>query len=431
MWDIKGHRLDIFPIDGLKKISDLIYFDGPLLSLYCDDNNINYLFYWVDVDSEYNRWIIIETDIFTISDYLNKKISLFNILSTKKSIYITDINNNLDFVHTWLIPTINIPENYFPDQNSMYTFEVKSDDVSLIYFSEYFKKGILQIHLSGNPEIGYGSIDLDLYAKSIGHFSQMSSSLANSFYKVNNRKKQKNKAKYKDQEQPKEKPKTNEKLLFINNLRLEAITPMAASFSILLRTTSNEIGFENMPTIPDKFIEFIFSFINDSEDISTLREYSSILDATAINNYNSFLRVINESDYELKLSYNNNISRERYSRYINPNNARTIISNLEKLDIDEEETVYSTGYFTSINIKTGLYRFDSVDGKVSIGKFNGNILNRIINIVFNKVYNITIERRYLKKASRSKIKYEDVITGFEEDNEIGKPVLPENEPVLF
>ena len=60
----------IFNPKRLNKVSDLIYFDGPFLSHFVSERGDNYLYYWVDTDDEYNRWLIIRTDIFTIQKYL-------------------------------------------------------------------------------------------------------------------------------------------------------------------------------------------------------------------------------------------------------------------------------------------------------------------------------------------------------------------------
>lgn len=42
-------------ISSFIKIADFIYYDGPLLSHYISDRGENYLFYWVDVDNNFNR----------------------------------------------------------------------------------------------------------------------------------------------------------------------------------------------------------------------------------------------------------------------------------------------------------------------------------------------------------------------------------------
>ena len=69
MKTINGFSIN-FDFSKLIKVADLIYYDGPLLSHYVSNKGENYLFYWVDVDNEYNRWVVIRTDIFSIQQYL-------------------------------------------------------------------------------------------------------------------------------------------------------------------------------------------------------------------------------------------------------------------------------------------------------------------------------------------------------------------------
>ena len=54
-----------FNIFDLTKVSDLIEFDGPLLSHFINDKNEDFLFLWCDVDQAYNRWVIFKVENFT------------------------------------------------------------------------------------------------------------------------------------------------------------------------------------------------------------------------------------------------------------------------------------------------------------------------------------------------------------------------------
>ena len=44
-----------FPTKDLRKVTDLIYFDGPFLSHYVSKSGDNYLSYWVDYNFFNNR----------------------------------------------------------------------------------------------------------------------------------------------------------------------------------------------------------------------------------------------------------------------------------------------------------------------------------------------------------------------------------------
>lgn len=62
MKTIKGIGIKSRNFDKFKKVADLIYFDGALLSHYVTNNGDNYLFYWIDQDDTDNRWMFIRID---------------------------------------------------------------------------------------------------------------------------------------------------------------------------------------------------------------------------------------------------------------------------------------------------------------------------------------------------------------------------------
>lgn len=110
MEKIKGIKLLEFPLRNLRKITDLIYFDGPLLSHFKDENNDSYFFYWCDVDENYNRWLVFRVG--NVDNYLTGKISLRELIQTATDIYSVDIDNDLQYYNVFRIPQdlVNILE---------------------------------------------------------------------------------------------------------------------------------------------------------------------------------------------------------------------------------------------------------------------------------------------------------------------------------
>ena len=163
MKTINGFNIE-FDFSKLIKVADLIYYDGPLLSHYMSSKGENYLFYWVDVDNVHNRWVVIRTDIFSIQQYLEKKITLHSIITQPNDgfVYTVDIDNNIDYHNTKIVPIANLPEEYTPMENSYYTFEIK-DDLDLAAISQKYSSGILEIHIGGK-DVKYGSIPLNKFA---------------------------------------------------------------------------------------------------------------------------------------------------------------------------------------------------------------------------------------------------------------------------
>lgn len=81
-------------INDLTKVSDLIYFDGPLLSHYVHKSGENYLSYWVDCDDKFQRWLVFKVGITSLQQYVDKRLSLFNVISQLDDgfVYLIDID---------------------------------------------------------------------------------------------------------------------------------------------------------------------------------------------------------------------------------------------------------------------------------------------------------------------------------------------------
>ncbi|KAA6325305.1 hypothetical protein EZS27_025470 [termite gut metagenome] len=149
MKEVDGCKIN-FNFGSLIKISDLIYYDGPLLSYYISDKGENYLFYWVDVDDIYNRWLVVRTDIFSIQQYLEKKIPLHRIISESNDgfLYLVDIDSEVQYHNIQLVEVNNLPEDYIPSKDSYYNFE-PTDDIDLAAISQRYPPGNPKIQISG------------------------------------------------------------------------------------------------------------------------------------------------------------------------------------------------------------------------------------------------------------------------------------------
>ena len=100
----------------LIRIVDIINFEGPLLSLYKNIKNEHlYLFDWVDRDSNYNRWLIYQTNPDILHKYLKKEISHYDLfIANEQYCKIIDIKRNLIWKNTYLTKKNNIPNSYQP-----------------------------------------------------------------------------------------------------------------------------------------------------------------------------------------------------------------------------------------------------------------------------------------------------------------------------
>lgn len=155
MKTIKGICIKNRNFDKFKKVADLIYFDGPLLSHYVTNKGDNYLFYWIDQDDAANRWMFIRTDYDNIQKYTNKKQTLRNILSSPLDdiVYTVDIDADGNH-HNFQAHSIeDLPEDYLPAEDSYYDFEpedVNKENLSIAEMSgkklDWFRKVCASVH---------------------------------------------------------------------------------------------------------------------------------------------------------------------------------------------------------------------------------------------------------------------------------------------
>jgi hypothetical protein len=110
------------PFQGLKKIADLLFYEQPILSHYRDVFNNDLLLYWIDYSEHYDRWLLIQVTRDSIYQYLIGDITLASIISKPNNnvYYILDSTDDIDFNSAKIIFKGELPENYFPSQNSFY-----------------------------------------------------------------------------------------------------------------------------------------------------------------------------------------------------------------------------------------------------------------------------------------------------------------------
>jgi len=111
-----GQKIDARALTTFTWNADLVYFDGPLLSLFKGDDGIDVLFIWLDCDDRRNRWSIIPIDRESLAQYLQKKITLRSIClaAVRTVIFHTGVKGKRSSFY--LLDTY--PEEYLPDHDS-------------------------------------------------------------------------------------------------------------------------------------------------------------------------------------------------------------------------------------------------------------------------------------------------------------------------
>ncbi len=145
MVEIVGHNIAELPFYNLKKVSDLLFYEGPILSHFIDSKGNNYLFYWVDFDSHYNRWLIWKITEYQIYKYIKGEISLNTLLLEKNKDYLfsVDIDNNLNYSNIKILDFDEIPQVYIPEENTY--FDVRLTPSYEYYLEKFEENAYLSI----------------------------------------------------------------------------------------------------------------------------------------------------------------------------------------------------------------------------------------------------------------------------------------------
>ena len=114
---LKIDKLDFIPT----KLGDLLYHEGPLLSVFKDYFSDNfYLYKWSDCDEKANRWLVFKVSTLDLTAFFDKKISIKQMILEQPFSYFLDLDNQLAPLSIALVSTQNIPKNYLPEQDSFF-----------------------------------------------------------------------------------------------------------------------------------------------------------------------------------------------------------------------------------------------------------------------------------------------------------------------
>lgn len=123
METLEGDKLLACPWPNLVRIGDLVNFEGPLLTLFSDQERKSlYLYDWVDNDHQYNRWLIFQGEPRKILEFVNQRISHYELFATpvEPYYYSVDIDGNLNFTNYRKIMTNQVPQAYYPDRQAFF-----------------------------------------------------------------------------------------------------------------------------------------------------------------------------------------------------------------------------------------------------------------------------------------------------------------------
>jgi hypothetical protein len=118
MIELTGQKLPTLPVLGLKKVRDLEYFDGPLLSHFAHEHGDHYLYYWCDSDERVNRWMMLRVNETNIIRLVNRYLPLDQVIPgacQDDFVYFLDLDAQGKVIAVFLTPGNQVPEEYTPE----------------------------------------------------------------------------------------------------------------------------------------------------------------------------------------------------------------------------------------------------------------------------------------------------------------------------
>lgn len=373
-----------FSTNNLRKVADLIYFDGPFLSHYVSKSGDNYLSYWVDCDENNQRWLVFRVGVNSLQNYVNKKKSLYELIKGVDDgfVYAVDISEDGSQSVPLMIFLSDIPNEYLPTADSYFVFSYeKESDVAALSMTE--QCGLFEIHFTG-AGVKYGTMPFEKYTKCLLKVEELRQSCAKSFIK---------KIKASENFRKLDSKKQNQRLKeLILDTNFEYVYSLAGSVRVLLRPQNLQVSFTE--TSADDFARELIRLFKSGYSENELRKYAEEYGQEALVKFNELLQLLKKNKVNITVSWTNANQHVQDSQKIEEKDKQHIIDNLAK-SIERTEDMAIKGKFYSLNTRTGSFAFESIDDEnLSIsGKFDDTILDRIQTLTFEQIYEITVEKR--------------------------------------
>lgn len=130
---LKGTKVDARSLPKYTWNADLIYFDGPMLSLFKQEDGQDVLIGWLDCDEKRNRWCIVPISRDELRMYLSKKITLRSIFVASARTIIFHTGADSKRRNFSEIPSI--PEEYLPSSKSFLEDRISTQEAKSLAFN--------------------------------------------------------------------------------------------------------------------------------------------------------------------------------------------------------------------------------------------------------------------------------------------------------
>ncbi|MBK8243737.1 MAG: hypothetical protein IPK88_09960 [Saprospiraceae bacterium] len=422
MENLLGIKTDKSHLELIQEIGTLLFAEFPTTMLYFDNNNDLIIKEWADCsdDGKLDRYFFYKTDILNVARFIDNKITHLDLIrnSLDGLVYFQD---HLDKeISDFTILSVNkIPSSYLPSSS----FKLKKTDIvdystineklklneidtnidiqeTVKEFAKYKKSEIYNLHIIKGDGVGFGTIKTETLGKTLVKFEKLYENVALDVLNGIDR----------GVIDLKSKP-NKDKFIYATS---EVVGSLAASYSLLLRPYQTDVYLFDELSSSEKIANETFALLNNSTETNNLKnEYIRHSEYT-ISAYKGLLKEIYSLELDIDISWISDKKDTKYNQLINYILANKIINDIETLNTISEDKITKKGKFRAINCDTGHFTFISNNEEQFTGYFDKLIREGSERIVFTKVYEISIQRKITKEASKDEPQIKDTIIGFYE-----------------
>lgn len=135
MEKLKGPIITAPEFHQYKYIGDLIYYEGPYLSVY-QDGERTVIWDWVDKDTECHRWLIFETSKKDLHDYIKGKISQTDLMKKGRGHICCDMLPSAIVRQAISVRIEDLPSDYLPQEDTRHHESLTGDTDRIIQYIE-------------------------------------------------------------------------------------------------------------------------------------------------------------------------------------------------------------------------------------------------------------------------------------------------------
>lgn len=423
MENILGIKVSNSHLNIVQEIGTILFAEFPTTILYLDINHNLVIKEWADCsdDGLTDRFFYFKTTKLNVARFLkNKQTHLDLIINSEDGlIYFQDITSN-SISDLTIISANKIQNDYLPSSSFKLKEEYIVDFVkinrfldidnidlnidisqSVKEFARYKKSEIYNLHIKKGDGVGFGTIKTETLGKTLVKFENLYENIALDILIGKNR----GSVDLKNKE-------NKEKFIYANS---EVVGSMAASFSLLIRPYQSELNLFDELSSSEKIATETFNLLNNSIETEKLKEEYIKHSEYTIFAYKGFLKEIYSLELDLDISWCSDKKDVNFNQRLNYNLANKIANDIDTLNTTEGDSFKKKGKFRAINCNTGYFIFISNEEEEFKGYFSKQIKESSEQIVFTKLYEISIERQIVKEISKDEPQIKDTIIGFYED----------------